>query len=126
MDTEGLNPVSGAIVQASRLRSSSSQSEAPAPSSNTSNVPQDSVSLSSEGKSLQQSGGNTQVPEDGSAGEQRRFDLTDNNELVLQIVDSKTQKVVRQIPAEEAIRLRQAIQAGIEDFSTNQSNLESA
>ena len=44
----------------------------------------------------------------------RKVDVMDNNQVVIKIVDSETQKVVRQIPKEEEVRLKQAIQENLD------------
>ena len=55
----------------------------------------------------------------------RKVDVMDNNQVVIKIVDSETQKVVRQIPKEEEVRLKQAIQENLENMAdssgTNQN-----
>ena len=55
----------------------------------------------------------------------RKVDVMDNNQVVIKIVDSETQKVVRQIPKEEEVRLKQAIKENLDNMSdssgTNQN-----
>jgi uncharacterized FlaG/YvyC family protein len=55
----------------------------------------------------------------------RKVDVMDNNQVVIKIVDSETQKVVRQIPKEEEVRLKQAIQENLDNMAdssgTNQN-----
>jgi uncharacterized FlaG/YvyC family protein len=55
----------------------------------------------------------------------RKVDVMDNNQVVIKIVDSETQKVVRQIPKEEEVRLKQAMQENLENmadsYGTNQN-----
>ena len=55
----------------------------------------------------------------------RKVDVMDNNQVVIKIVDSETQKVVRQIPKEEEVRLKQAMQENLENmadsFGTSQN-----
>ena len=55
----------------------------------------------------------------------RKVDVIDNNQVVIKIVDSETQKVVRQIPKEEEVRLKQAMQENLENMAdssgTNQN-----
>ena len=46
----------------------------------------------------------------------RKVDVMDNNQVIIKIVDSETQKVVRQIPKEEEVRLKQAIQDNLDIF----------
>jgi uncharacterized FlaG/YvyC family protein len=51
----------------------------------------------------------------------------DNNQVVIKIVDSETQKVVRQIPKEEEVRLKQAIRENLDnmaDSSGTKQNLD--
>ena len=62
----------------------------------------------------------------GSVGSKlRKVDVMDNNQVVIKIVDSETQKVVRQIPKEEEVRLKQAMQENLENMAdssgTNQN-----
>ena len=47
----------------------------------------------------------------------RKVDVMDNNQVVIKIVDSETQKVVRQIPKEEEVRLKQAMQENLENMA---------
>ena len=55
----------------------------------------------------------------------RKVDVIDNNQMVIKILDSETQKVVRQIPKEEEVRLKQAMQDNLENMAdssgTNQN-----
>ena len=55
----------------------------------------------------------------------RKVDVMDNNQVVIKIVDSETQKVVRQIPKEEEVRLKQAMQENLKNMAdssgTNQN-----
>ena len=55
----------------------------------------------------------------------RKVDVMDNNQVVIKIVDSETQKIVRQIPKEEEVRLKQAMQENLENMAdssgTNQN-----
>jgi uncharacterized FlaG/YvyC family protein len=57
----------------------------------------------------------------------RKVDVMDNNQVVIKIVDSETQKVVRQIPKEEEVRLKQAIRENLDnmaDSSGTKQNLD--
>ena len=75
----------------------------------------DTVSLSQRGQAAvsQQIQSNNAGP---TGSELRKIDVTDNNQVVVKIVDGKTQKVVRQIPKEEEVRLKQAIQDNLDIF----------
>ncbi|HIL69465.1 MAG TPA: hypothetical protein EYG38_06415, partial [Verrucomicrobia bacterium] len=49
--------------------------------------------------------------------EQRKFSVTDDNDVVLQVIDPKTQEVVRSVPSEEEIQLRSAIRDGVNEIT---------
>ncbi|PIQ95503.1 MAG: hypothetical protein COV67_14530 [Nitrospinae bacterium CG11_big_fil_rev_8_21_14_0_20_56_8] len=125
MDTEAVNPTGRPPVEPARPRPSSSPASRPAPPVDVQTPSNDSVSLSNEGKrALEQvenaTGG---IPAPNAEGQstlqnpeatippevQRQIKITDNNQVVVKIVDGKTQKVVRQIPAEEVLRLKNAM-----------------
>ena len=81
----------------------------------------DTVSLSQRGQAAV-----SQEIKDGSVESKlRKVDVMDNNQVVIKIVDSVTQKVVRQIPKEEEVRLKQAMQENLENMAdssgTNQN-----
>ena len=75
----------------------------------------DTVSLSQRGQAAV-----SQPIQSNNAGptgsELRKIDVTDNNQIIVKIVDGQTQKVVRQIPKEEEVRLKQAIQESLDIF----------
>jgi len=83
----------------------------------------DTVSLSQRGQAAV-----SQEVKDGSVESKlRKVDVMDNNQVVIKIVDSETQKVVRQIPKEEEVRLKQAMQENLEkmaDSSGTNQNLD--
>ena len=81
----------------------------------------DTVSLSQRGQAAV-----SQKVKDGPVESKlRKVDVMDNNQVVIKIVDSETQKVVRQIPKEEEVRLKQAMQENLENMAdssgTNQN-----
>jgi uncharacterized FlaG/YvyC family protein len=84
----------------------------------------DTVSLSQRGQAAV-----SQEVKDAKGGsvesKLRKVDVMDNNQVVIKIVDSETQKVVRQIPKEEEVRLKQAMQENLENMAdssgTNQN-----
>lgn len=78
---------------------------------------QDTVSLSREAR--QALDGANPPSSETPQGQQRSFDVTDNNEVILKITDQETNKVVKQIPAEEEVRLRQAVQESVESLNEN-------
>ena len=81
----------------------------------------DTVSLSQRG----QAAVSHEVKDGPVESKLRKVDVMDNNQVVIKIVDSETQKVVRQIPKEEEVRLKQAMQENLENMAdssgTNQN-----
>jgi len=51
----------------------------------------------------------------------RQLSVTEGNDVVLKIIDNKTREVVKQIPSEEELDLRNAIRDGVEKIS-NENN----
>jgi uncharacterized FlaG/YvyC family protein len=43
--------------------------------------------------------------------------MTEGNDVVIEVIDPKTQEVVKSIPSEEEIQLKNAIRDGINDIS---------
>lgn len=115
MDSDAISAITQVPVQGPRPKPQGSSTErtetVPPPSPQS----EDTVSLSAEGKqAVAQSPEPQQSPTQGPQNQQRQFDVGEDNQLVLKIIDGTTGRVVKQIPAEEEIRLRQAIQDGIE------------
>lgn len=101
MDTQAVNSVGNPTAPKPKTNASSSRSAGGSASSSTG----DTVSLSQEAQRLAQPDKAT-----ASAGsEQRKFSVTDNNDVVLEVIDPQTQKVVRTVPSEEQLELRDAI-----------------
>jgi uncharacterized FlaG/YvyC family protein len=48
--------------------------------------------------------------------EQKKFSVTDGNDVVIQVIDPKTQQVVKSIPTEEQIQLKNAVRDGINEI----------
>ena len=122
MDSQAIGPVEKKLIQVDR-KLSSEGSKVPSGGSAT-GQPNDTVALSQRGQAAvsqpvqSRSGGPT-------GSELRRIDVTDDNQFVVKIVDAQTQKVVRQIPKEEEVRLKQAIQENLDvladDFGSSKS-----
>ena len=113
MDSQAIGPVEKNSIQVGRKLSS----EGSKVSSGGSSTGQqnDTVSLSQRGQAaVTQSLKSNNSGQTGS--ELRKIDVTDNNQVVVKIVDGKTQKVVRQIPPEEVVSLKQAIQENLDVF----------
>ena len=113
MDSQAIGPVEKNSIQVGRKLSS----EGSKVSSGGSSTGQqnDTVSLSQRGQAaVTQSLKSNNSGQTGS--ELRKIDVTDNNQIIVKIVDGQTQKVVRQIPKEEEVRLKQAIQDNLDIF----------
>ena len=107
MDPQAVNNVGNPATPKPKPTASSSRSEvssSPAPSGDT-------VSLSTQGQDLAQT---DKVAPAGS--EQRKFSVTENNDVVLKVIDPQTQKVVRSVPSEEQIELRDAIRNELDNI----------
>jgi hypothetical protein len=106
MDTQTVNSAGNPIAPkpkpiASSPRSGAESSSAPAEG--------DTVSLSEEGQSLAQPEKASSSATASTGSEQRKFSVTDNNDVVLEVIDPQTQEVVRAVPSEEQLELRDAI-----------------
>ena len=113
MEIENINPAgAGSGIRRSERTPpeppvSPESGKAPAPSAE----PTDEVSLSSEAKTFNPES----VPSEGNSTAslinslRRVRSLTEDNDLVVKVVDPETNEVIRQIPQEEALQLREAI-----------------
>ena len=88
----------------------------PKSASKTSNPPpEDTVSLSKEGHDLAMR--KVDPSSDSSLGsEQRKFSMTENNDVVLKVIDPKTQEVVKSVPSEDQLQLKDAIRNELENI----------
>jgi len=113
MDSQAIGPVEKNSIQVSR-KLSSEGSKVPSGGSTTGQQ-NDTVSLSQRGQAAvsQRIQSNNAGP---TGSELRKIDVTDNNQIIVKIVDGQTQKVVRQIPKEEELRLKQAIQENLDSL----------
>jgi hypothetical protein len=113
MDSQAIGPVEKNSIQVDR-KLSSEGSKVPSGGS-TAGQQNDTVSLSQRGQAAV-----SQPIQSNNAGptgsELRKIDVTDSNQIIVKIVDGQTQKVVRQIPKEEEVRLKQAIQESLDIF----------
>ncbi len=107
MDTQAVNNVGNPTAPKPKTTASSPRSAAassPAPTGDT-------VSLSKEGQDL------AQLDKAASAGsEQRKFSVTENNDVVLKVIDPQTQEVVKSVPSEEQLELRDAIRNELDNI----------
>jgi len=113
MDSQAIGPVEKNSIQVDR-KLSSEGTKVPSGGS-TAGQQNDTVSLSQRGQAAV-----SQPIQSNNAGptgsELRKIDVTDSNQIIVKIVDGQTQKVVRQIPKEEEVRLKQAIQENLDIF----------
>ena len=113
MDSQAIGPVEKNLIQVDR-KLSSEGTKVPSGGSTTGQQ-NDTVSLSQRGQAaVSQPLKSNNSGQTGS--ELRKIDVTDNNQIIVKIVDGQTQKVVRQIPKEEEVRLKQAIQDNLDIF----------
>jgi uncharacterized FlaG/YvyC family protein len=124
MDSQAIGPVEKNSIQVGR-KLSSEGSKVPSGGSSTGQQ-NDTVSLSQRGQAaVTQSLKSNNSGQTGS--ELRKIDVTDDNQIIVKIVDGKTQKVVRQIPPEEVVSLKQAIQENLDvlaDDSGGNENID--
>ena len=124
MDSQAIGPVEKNSIQVDR-KLSSEGSKVPSGGSTTGQQ-NDTVSLSQRGQAAVSQ--QIQSNNAGSTGsELRKIDVTDNNQIIVKIVDGQTQKVVRQIPPEEEVSLKQAIQENLDilvDDSGGNENID--
>ncbi|MDG1843284.1 MAG: flagellar protein FlaG, partial [Nitrospinaceae bacterium] len=107
MDSQATGQVEKKTVQVDQKLSSETR-KVPSGGSSSGQT-NDTVSLSQRGQAAV-----SQEVKDGSVKSKlRKVDVMDNNQVVIKIVDSETQKVVRQIPKEEEVRLKQAMQENL-------------
>jgi hypothetical protein len=114
MGAQALGPVQKTPNQVSH-EISSAESKVPSGGSQ-SGAQTDTVSLSQRGQAavsqqVESSGGN------GAGSELRKVDVTDDNKVIVKIIDGRTQEVVRQVPEAEEVRLKQAIQENVANLT---------
>ena len=102
----------GASTLRPKSTASSSRSDAGASTAAT----EDIVSLSKKGKDLAQQGSKTSSTAAPKGSEQRKFEVTENNDVVLEVIDPQTQEVVRSVPSEEQLDLRDAIRSDLDNI----------
>ena len=122
MDSQAIGPVEKNSIQA--IQNLSSEGSKVSSGGSTTGQQNDTVSLSQRGQAAV-----SQPLQSNNAGptgsELRKIDVTDDNQIVVKIVDGQTQKVVRQIPKEEEVRLKQAIQENLDVLVDDSGNSES-
>ena len=113
MDTPAVNSAGIPAVQPPKTQSSSSSSGSKSIQTSEPKGLDDKVDLSSRAKVLVESKKGVQTK---TNSEQKKFSVTDDNDVVIQVIDPKTHKVVKSIPTEEQIQLKNAVRDGINDI----------
>jgi uncharacterized FlaG/YvyC family protein len=112
MDTQVVNSTGNPTVPPTKTQSSSSSESKAVPTSDP-KVVGDTVDLSSKAKDLVDNKKGVQA---STNNEQKKFSVTDDNDVIIQVIDPKTQKVVKSIPTEEQIQLKNAVRDRISDI----------
>jgi len=108
MDTQAVNSAgnpTAPIGPKSKPIASSSNSAAQTSSASTG----DTVNLSQEAQSLVRRDRAPANIKNYAGDEQKKISVSDNNDVVLEIIDPQTQEVVRTVPSEEQLELKKAI-----------------
>ena len=113
MDTPAVNSAGIPPIRPSKAQSSSSSPVSKSVQTSEPKGLDDKVDLSSEAKVLVENKKGVQI---STNNEQKKFSVTDNNDVVIQVIDQKTHKVVKSIPTEEQIELKNAIRDGINEI----------
>tara|TARA_B100000686_G_C16705491_1_gene925987 strand:- start:776 stop:1126 length:351 start_codon:yes stop_codon:yes gene_type:complete len=114
MDTQPIESGANPKVQTSaKAKPSSINTNSNSNSSNPVDAPEDPVSLSKRAQGLVPPIG---VEEPLLNSDRKEFSVTDNNDVVIKVIDPETQEVVKTVPSEEEIQLRNAIREGIDEI----------
>ena len=113
MDIPAVNSAGIPPVRPPKTQSSSSSSKSKGVQISEPKGLDDKVNLSSKAKVLVENKNGVQI---STNNEQKKFSVTDDNDVVIQVIDPKTQKVVKSIPTEEQIQLKNAVRDGINDI----------
>ena len=105
MDIQAINSVRNPTTPKPTPIVSSSRSAKESSSAST----KDTVSLSKESQEFAQQDKASRSKTTSAGIEQRKLSVTDNNDVVLEVIDQQTRKVVRTVPSEEQLELRDAI-----------------
>jgi flagellar protein FlaG len=148
MDSTSINPAKGSDVQTTKAPAPAAKPVQKPPKAEVKAAPKDTVSLSPAAKDALESRASApevandtpkpssensvrpaDIPDSGSANSgvdnnSRRFSVTEAKDVVVTIVDKKTQEVIKQIPSEEVIDLRNAIRDGVEKIAPKDNPTE--
>jgi uncharacterized FlaG/YvyC family protein len=115
MDSQAIGPVAKKTVQIDGKPSSEGK-KVPLGGS-ISDQQNDTVSLSERGQAAVSQPIKSNNNGSSTESKLRKIDVTDNNQVIIKIVDGETQEVVRQIPNEEEVRMKQAIQENLDNLA---------
>ena len=113
MDTPAVNSAGIPPVQPPKTQSSSSSSGSKSIQTSEPKGLDDKVDLSSKAKVLVDSKKGVQTSTNNA---QKKFSVTDDNDVIIEVIDPNTHKVVKSIPTEEQIQLKNAVRDGINDI----------
>jgi uncharacterized FlaG/YvyC family protein len=113
MDTPAVNSAGIPPVQPPKTQPSSSSSGSKSVQTSETKGLDDKVDLSSKAKVLVE---NKKGVQTSMNNEHKKFSVTDDNDVVIQVIDEKTHQVVKSIPTEEQIQLKNAVRDGINDI----------
>jgi uncharacterized FlaG/YvyC family protein len=106
MDTQAVNSAGNPTVpKLKQVNSSPRSKKGSSPPPN-----QDTVNLSQKARSLAQTDKEYLSKITSTGSEQKKISVSDNNDVVLEVIDPETQEVVRTVPSEEQLKLKKAIQ----------------
>jgi uncharacterized FlaG/YvyC family protein len=113
MDIPAVNSAGIPPVQPLKKISSSSNPETKLVQTSESPVLDDKVDLSSQAKVLVE---NKKSVTASTNNIQKKFSVTEDNDVIVEVIDPKTHKVVKSIPTEEEIQLKNAVRDGISNI----------
>jgi uncharacterized FlaG/YvyC family protein len=113
MDTQAIDSTKNQTVIRQAKESSSSTKEPNAVPADPTKPSGEIVDLSSKAQSLVE---NKKGVQSSSSSEQKKFSVTDDNDVVVQVIDLQTHKVLKSIPTEEEIQLKNAMRDEIDNI----------
>jgi uncharacterized FlaG/YvyC family protein len=105
MDTQAVNSTGNPTAPKPKTTTHSPRSVAEP----TSALTGDTVTLSQDAQSLAQKDKTSTSKTTSDGIKEKKLSVTDNNDIVLEVIDPQTQKVIRTVPSEEQLELRDAI-----------------
>jgi flagellar protein FlaG len=131
MDSASINPAKGPDIQTTKPPVAPEKPAASSPKAPVQAAPKDTVSLSPAAKEAASSENSAQQADspksesvDLGVNKSRQFSVTEAKDVVLKIVDNETQEVIKQIPSEEVLDLRNAIRDGVERIAPKDNPTE--